>query len=248
MSRRKIILALIVLFSTGAFMGQSMSQTSEEQQPEYENDFEQDQQITSEENKKQMQDWSTEQMAEFERNRRRFERFRGLRPEQRIREMQKIAQEQETEAMKQALDVNEAQWKIIEPKLNKVKAYQEQATVSIGLPFSSSFISSTGSPQGGGFGGGFQYQFGGSGNIMTSGPSLINQTNQRQTQGEKICRELLVLIEDFNATPEAIRQKMLELQRARAKAKKQLAQAQKELREVLAFRQQARLVLIGLLD
>ena len=76
MSRRKIILALVVLFSTGAFLGQSLSQTSETQ-PEYKNDFEQDQQITSEENKKQMWDWSTGQMAEFEIDRRRFERLRG---------------------------------------------------------------------------------------------------------------------------------------------------------------------------
>ena len=150
--------------------------------------------------------------------------------------------------MKQALDVTDGQWKIIEPKLEKVKYYKEQATVNIGLPFSSNFVSSTSSPQAGGFGGGFQYQFGGGGNITAIDSSFNNQSNQRQTQGEKICRELLVLIEDLNSPPEVIRQKTHELRQAREKAKKQLAQAQKELSDVLTLRQQARLVLMGLLD
>ena len=96
-------------------------------------------------------------MAEQMRNMPDFERLRGLRPEQRIREMQKMAEEQEEQAMKQALGVNDAQWKIIKPKLDKVKACRERATVSIGLPFSSNFVSSTNSQQGGAFGGGFQF-------------------------------------------------------------------------------------------
>ena len=84
---------------------------------------------------------------------------------------------------------------------------------------------------------------------MSSGrQSLQNQSNRRQTEGQRNCQELLGLLEDLNSSPEAIKQKMLDLQRARARARKQLAQAQNELREVLTLRQQARLCLMGLLD
>jgi hypothetical protein len=248
MSGRRILPGLFICLSIVILASQNLSNAQKSQQPEYKKDFEQEQQTNPEENPNRFQERAAQRWAEQQRNFPDFERLRDLKPEQRIREMQKMAQEQETRAMKQALGVNEEQWKIIEPKLNKVKALREQATVSIGLPFSSSFVSSTGPTQGRSFGGGFQYQFGGGGNIMSSGPSFKNQTSRRQTQGEKICQELLALIENSNAPPEAIRQKTLELQKARAKTKKQLAQAQKELCEVLTFRQQARLVLMGLLD
>ena len=84
--------------------------------------------------------------------------------------------------------------------------------------------------------------------MMAPGSSFQNQSDRRQTKGEKICQELYALLENMNSHPEAIRQKTLELRQARASARKQLAQAQKELREVLTLRQQARLVLMGLLD
>lgn len=259
MSRQKNILSLVICFSMTVFAGQRSSEKPKSGIPEYQDNFENKQQVTSEEKTREMQDWSAQQRAEyeermaqqraeFERNRRSFERLRDLKPEQRIREMQRMAREQEEQAMKQALGVDEAQWKIIEPKIEKVKSCRERASVNIGLPFSSNFVSSTGSPQGGGIGGGFQYQFGGSGNMSSGEPSFQNQFNRRQTEGEKICQEFQALLDNPNASPEAIKQKMLELQRARANARKQLAQAQKELREVLTFRQQARLCLMGLLD
>ena len=158
--------------------------------------------------------------------------------------------------MKQALGVNDQQWKFIKPKLDKVKACRERSTVSIGPPFSSNFVS-TSSQQGGGSSGGFQVQFGGGGggsNMITPGSSFQsqssfqNQSNRGETPGERICRQLDALLNDMNSSPEAIRQKTLELQQARANARKQLAQAQKELREALTLRQQARLVLMGILD
>ena len=186
----------------------------------------------------------------------RFNRLRGFNPEQRIREMQKMAEQQEEQAMKQALGVNDEQWKVIKPKIEKVKGCRDRATVSTGLPFSSNFIS-TSSQQGGSFAGGFQFggSGGGSGSNMMAPDSAFqgqsnfqNQPNRRETQGERICRQLDALLNDMNSSPETIRQKTLELQQARASARKQLAQAQKELREALTLRQQARLVLMGILD
>lgn len=248
MSRQKIILSLLVVFSIMVFVGRSLCQTSETRQPEYKTDFEQDRQNVAGDNLNADRQRAAQRRATQQRFGPDFSRLRNLEPAERIREIQKMAKEQEEQAMKQALGVNEKQWKIIEPKIEKVKACRDRASVSIGQPFSSNIVSSTGSPQGGGFGGGFQYQFGGSGNISSGGSSFQNQFNQQQTQGQGICQELQVLLDNPNSSPEAIKQKMLELQRVRANAKKQLAEAQKELRKVLTFRQQARLCLMGLLD
>ncbi len=248
MSRRRIIPGLVICLSIAVFVGQGLSQTTKSQQPEYQPDFEDEQQVTPEENSRDLQERAAQRRAEQWRTVPDFAHLQGFRPEERIREMRRMAQEQEIQAMKRALGVNEAQWKRIEPKLNKVKVCRERASVSIGLPFSSNFVSSAGSPQGQGFGGSFQYQFGGSGNMMARGPSFQNQFKRRHTEGEKICQELLGLLEDLNSQPEEIGLKMVALRQARAKARKQLAKAQKELCEVLTLRQQARLVLMGLLD
>jgi len=248
MSRRKIILSIIVAFSITVFAGQNPSEKSKSDVPEYPQDFERQQQKIPQENPNTLRERAAQRRAIRQRFGPDFARLQGLMPEQRIREMQKMAQEQEEQAMKQALGVNEAQWKIIEPKLNKVKACRERASVSIGPPFSSNFVSSSGSPQGQSFGGNFQFQIGGAGNMMAPGSSFQNQSDRRQTKGEKICQELYALLENMNSPPEAIRRKMIELQQARASARKQLAQAQKELREALTLHQQARLVLMGIID
>jgi hypothetical protein len=257
MSRQKIILSLVVICSISVLAGQNPSEKQKSQIPEYPQDFESRQQTTPVQPPNEFRERMNQRMAEQMRNMPDFARLRGLRPEQRIREMQRMAEEQEEQAMKQALGVNEEQWRIIKPKLDKVKACREQASVNIGLPFSSNFVSSTNAQQGDGFGGGFQFQFGGSGggsnmtvpdSSFQSQSNFQNQPSRRETQGERICRELNALLDNFNSPPEAIRQKMLELQQARANAKKQLAQAQKELRAVLTLHQQARLVLMGLLD
>lgn len=247
MSRQNIIFSLVVCISIMVFVGQSLCQTSGTRQPEYQTDFEQDRQNIPDDNlnmDRQRQDRRRFMQQRFGPD---FSRLRNLEPAERIREMQKMAREQEEQAMKQALGVDEARWKIIRPKIEHVKACRQRATESLGAPFSSSFVSSS-SPQGGGFGSGFQYQFGGSGNMSSGGSSFQNQLDRRQSETQRYCQELQGLLDNPNSSSAAIKQKMLDLQRARARARKQLAQAQKELREVLTFRQQARLCLMGLLD
>lgn len=250
MSWRRIIFSMIVVCSISVLASQSPSEKSKSDVPEYSQDFEDSQPSTPLQPPNIFQDGANRRMTQQWRDFSGFNRLRGFRAEQRIREMQKMAEEQEEQAMKQALGVNEDQWKVIKPKIDKVKACRQRASVSIGLPFSSNFVS-TSSQQGGGFGGGFQVQFGGSGggsNMTVPDSSFQSQSNRRETQGERICRELNALLDNFNSPPEAIRQKTLELQQARANAKKQLALAQKELRAVLTLHQQARLILMGILD
>jgi len=192
-----------------------------------------------------------------------FERMRRMSPEEKVRyfqrmveEQRRMAEEQETEAMKQALEVDERQWKVIEPKLKKVRACRDQAFVGIGLPFQSSFTSSVvpspggagGQSFGGGFAGGFQFQAGGGGGMTVHSSSPRQNFGRQPTEGERICEELQLLLQVPGTGPDEIRQKLDALRKAREKAGKQLAKAQQELRKVLTFRQQARLVLMGLLD
>jgi hypothetical protein len=190
-----------------------------------------------------------------------FERMRDMSPEEKMRYFQEIAEqqrrmieEQQALAMQQALWADERQWEVIEPKLKKVQALREQAFIAIGLPFQSSFTSGvvpgqTGGQGFGGFAGGFQFQAGGVGQGMgfqTSSP--FQNSDHLQTEGERICEELQFLLQVPDANPAEINLKLAALRQAREKAKRQLVQAQQELRKVLNFRQQARLVLMGLLD
>lgn len=190
-----------------------------------------------------------------------FERMRDMSPEEKVMYFQELAEkqrrmieEQEALAMQQALGANDQQWKAIEPKLNRVKAYREQAFVGIGLPFQSSFTSGVAPGQmgGGGFGGfsgGFQFQAGFNGQGMGfQSSSPFQNSGHLRTEGERICEELQMLLQVPNANPAEINLKLAELRQAREKAKKQLVLSQQELRKVLNFHQQARLVLMGLLD
>jgi len=67
-------------------------------------------------------------------------------------------------------------------------------------------------------------------------------------EGEKICEELFRLLEDKNSELEQIRQKMEALQKFRQEAKKELAIAQKELRQLVTPHQEAALVMMQFLD
>ncbi len=190
-----------------------------------------------------------------------FERMREMSPEEKMKyfqelaeEQRKVMEEQEAIAMQQALGADEKQWKVIEPRLKKVKHYREQAFIGTKPPFQSNFSSFGTGPGGaqgfgGGFAGSFQFQAGGSaqgGNVHSS-PSR-QDFDGPISDGEILCEEIQRLLYDPQTMPEQVSQKLDALRVAREKARKQWIRAQQQLREVLDFRQQARLVLMGLLD
>jgi flagellar motility protein MotE (MotC chaperone) len=72
--------------------------------------------------------------------------------------------------------------------------------------------------------------------------------NREQTDVEKLQQELQTTLEDTSATPDTIKQQLTKLRAAKEKAKQELAKAQQDLRQVLTLRQEAVLVLMGLLD
>jgi len=170
--------------------------------------------------------------------------MRGMSQEEKMKYLQRLAEqqrkaaeEQESIAMQQALGANDKQWKVIEPKLKKVKQYREQAFIGPKPPFQSTLSSFRMSPGGGqGFGVGFgfssDFQFKAGGNAP--GAMDPNSTDRQDfdsqvADGEIICEEIQRLLTNPEATPEQISQKLDALRKAR-------------------FRQQARLVLMGLLD
>jgi chromosome segregation ATPase len=183
----------------------------------------------------------------------------------------------EKESMEQVLRATEEQWKAIKPKLNKVRKLKSRADVSIRLMRfggMSSMSSMAGSSVGvkKGFGRGSMSGFGSSSNVVLDegetvqkGGSTDGSTSrspmswkwQRPSQyrgfenlneGEKICEELFRLLEDRNSELEEIRQKIEALQKFRQETKKELAIAQKELRQLVTPRQEAALVMMQLLD
>lgn len=185
-----------------------------------------------------------------------FERMRDMNPQERLERFMREAKQREAEAMKQALGVDERQWKAIEPRLEKVRACRDEAFGGIGTPFSSGgFTTQFGSPQGqagggafGGFAGGFHFEGGGPEGATAQNFSTWKPLGREPTQVERICGELQMLLQGSDATPEAIRQKLDVLRHARAQARKRWAQAQQDLREVLNLYQQATLMMMGLLE
>ena len=191
-----------------------------------------------------------------------FERMRDMSPEEKMQYFQQLAEqqrkameEQEAIAMQQTLGANDEQWRVIKPRLKKVKHYREQTFIGTKPPFQSNFSSFNTGPGGmqgfsSGFSGGFQFQAGGN----MQGGTMVPTTTGRQdsdgpvSDGEILCEEIQRLLNDPQATPEQVSQKLDALRIAREKAKRQWIAAQQQLREVLDFRQQARLVLMGLLD
>ena len=189
-----------------------------------------------------------------------FERMTNMSPEEKTKYFQellekqrRVAEEQEALAMQQTLGVDEKQWKVIEPKLKKVKSYREQAFIGTKPPFQSNFSTFGTGPGGaggfGGFSGGFQFQAGGSASGMTtSGISPVGDPERPLTDGERLIEELQWLLQDPEPEPAELRQKLDALRKAREKATKQWVRAQQELRKILNLRQEATLVMMGFLN
>jgi chromosome segregation ATPase len=77
--------------------------------------------------------------------------------------------------------------------------------------------------------------------------SQRSMSTTRGSQDENL-QALQTLLEDKNATSDEIKAKLSVLRKAREAAKQELAQAQRELRELLTLRQEAMLVVMGLLE
>lgn len=142
--------------------------------------------------------------------------------------------------MRENLGASEQEWKVLGPRVMKVQQLSRQ--VSTGGRGMFGF---------GGFGGrrGMQGP-GGMGNRQGGDrPNRPDNAPERELSAvEKASEALMTTLENEAAKPEEIKSKLTALRAAREKAKQELATAQKELREIVTVRQEAQLVIMGMLD
>ena len=233
MSKRRIILVSVVCFSLTVLTAQTLPQAPMPKRSRN---------MTDAEWKKEIEKWRAQRKLEREQKRKESETRRAEhspRPkidrEKRRKELQeKVAKiRKEFLREKSALGVTEEQWKVIKPKLEKIRQLREQANSFVGA-----------------------FLAGGSSDRRKKEVVPTWQWKRpwkdkapsELTEAQKLAKELIVLVEKKNTSNESFRNKIAALRKARskeAKLEKQLSEAQKELREILTTRQEAALVLMG---
>jgi hypothetical protein len=140
------------------------------------------------------------------------------------------------ERMKEQLNVDDQAWKVMEPRLMKVVDLSRQAS---------------------GGGRGMMGMFGGRGNRSgpggpggDGGPQGARQGGPQgeQTAVDKAITTLQTTLENQSASTDDIKKQLTAVREAREKAKQELAAAQADLKQILTLRQEAQLVLMGMLN
>lgn len=145
--------------------------------------------------------------------------------------------------MREMLGATDQEWKVLGPRVMKVQELARQsAGGGPGMMFGPMGRRGAGGP---GMGGPVT---GGPGGDRLGGRVIGMGMNRELTEVEKIQEELQTLLENTAATPEQIKQQVTKLRAAREKAKQDLAKAQQDLRQILTVRQEAQLVLMGMVD
>ena len=130
------------------------------------------------------------------------------------------------ERLKDTLAVEDEAWTVIGPRLTTVLTLSRETGAGSGMRR----IFGRRRPQGGG------------------PPPPPGEEGRESSATEKAQQDLEKVLENKEATPEEIKAKLTGLRDAREKAKDEFARAKESLREVLTQRQEAQLVLFGLLD
>ncbi|NJL31712.1 MAG: hypothetical protein HC898_08810 [Phycisphaerales bacterium] len=125
------------------------------------------------------------------------------------------------ERMKENLEATDEEWTLLQPLLEKVQTLQMQAR-------------------------GGQGMMGGRRGGPEAGPPPGDARSNNAVA--KIQQELRALLENKDADPAQIKTKLEALRSAREKQKAELTTAQQALREVLSQRQEAQLVMMGILE
>jgi len=133
------------------------------------------------------------------------------------------------EAWKRLLRVNEQQWKILEPKIDKILALYWSTWACVA-----------------GYGGIEDFHW----HRHSEGTGLtMAKTPNEMIEGEKIADELVDLLRDEISKDEDIRKKIDELQQVREKARKELPKVGQELAPLITTpRQEAIFLIMGYID
>lgn len=145
--------------------------------------------------------------------------------------------------MQESLDINDEEWKVIQPLVENVMEKQRQNQPGIrGMGFMG--FGGPGGPGGPG-------AFGGRGGRGGEGGQNEARENRRGGFGPEPNPELealSTLMESPNPSADEIKAKLTALRESQKKKAEELKKAREELRSVLTLNQEARLVLMGMLD
>lgn len=156
-----------------------------------------------------------------------------------------------TERMKERLEVDDDEWKIIQPRLTKVVALQFQvASAGRGGFFGGFGGRGRGGPGRGGPGGeaGRRGDGGQRDGDRGRGGPRGGDGNREMNATQAASQALREVLDKDDPSPDQIRAKLTALRAAKESARQKLAAAQKNLREVLTLKQEAALVLGGQLN
>ena len=147
---------------------------------------------------------------------------RRARDQEQMRVRMEEARLQAQERMKEALGVSDEEWKALQPKIEKVQTLNRQLRFGMmGRMF---------------------------GRMRRGGEQPPGPPEEPQSDVEIKAADLQKVLQEENPKPEDIKTALTAYREARAKATEELTKAQKELQEVLTVKQEAQLVLMGMLE
>lgn len=121
MSTRRIIIGFLVCFSIAVLVGQTLSQTRGRTRTSKTTDRDRwlrEQQRMAEQRRRLNEERVAKKMMEFK---------------QRVKERHDGRDERRNQSIKQRLEATEEQWKVIEPKINKIYFFRNQSSISMGF-------------------------------------------------------------------------------------------------------------------
>lgn len=151
-------------------------------------------------------------------------------------EMRRNMEERMAERMKEQLEITDAEWKVLQPRFQKVTELQRQAM--------------------GGGRGMMGMMMGGRGGRGGQGGRPGQEGQQRgprpdgdrpQSAVQQAAEGLRTVLESDNPSPEQLKSALGKLRSAREQAKQELLKAQGQLRELLTLKQEAMLCMMGIL-
>ncbi len=158
---------------------------------------------------------------------------RGMRGDFDPQRMQQMMEQR----MQEQLGATAEEWKVLGPRVMKVMNLSRQTTGMGGMRMGMM-------APGGARRGGPQGDQEGPGGRGARGPFAQGEPTAVDTAGEA----LQTTLENTAATPDEIKTKLTALRTAKEKARAELATAQQELKQVLTLRQEAQMVLMGMLN
>lgn len=254
MAKRKLVLILLFCLSAGVLIrmtpfqscilasdsGRSQEMSEEQRKREVKEklqELKRQDELKQEEERRRKQEVLRRKIAKLHPEIARERKQQWVQSDQRRKERKKEIEEAGGIRLldaKYALRVTEEQWNLIGSKLEKVINLWDQANSTVGAGVSSSPSSS--------------------GQKVASVPKLQWEKPWKytplfeMTEAQRLAKQIRILLEKKDTPPQVFRRKVAALRKARSKQaeiQKQLAEARRELREILTTRQEAVLVLLG---